>query len=177
MRTQRLLLREWRDDDRTPFAALNADPRVMEHMPQLLSRADSDAFVDRIRAHFDTHGYGLFALEAAGAFIGFVGLQHVPFDAHFTPAVEIGWRLAHDAWGNGYASEAAREVLRYGFADQKLSEIVSITIAANQRSWHVMERLGMTRRSEDDFDHPRLADRHPLRRHVLYRIRALDSGR
>jgi RimJ/RimL family protein N-acetyltransferase len=175
--TQRLVLREWRDDDLAPFAALNADPRVMEHMPQLLSRAESDAMVERIRAHFATHGYGLFALEAAGAFVGYVGLLHVPFEAHFTPAIEIGWRLARDAWGRGYATEAAREVLRFGFEDQKLSEIVSMTIAANDRSWRVMERLGMTRRAEDDFDHPRLAEGSPLRRHVLYRVRALQSGR
>ena len=176
LRTERLVLREWRDADLEPFAELNADKRVMEHMPIRLSREQSDAMAARLRAHFTQHGFGLYAVEVPGrfAFAGYVGLLRVGFAAHFTPAVEIGWRLAHAAWGQGYATEGAREVLTYGFEQQGLAEIVSFTIAANQRSWHVMEKLGMTHRPEDDFDHPLLPRQSRLCRHVLYRKRRDD---
>lgn len=170
--TKRLQLREWRDDDRAPFAALNADPEVMEHLPNVLTRAMNDAFVDRIRSHFDKHGFGLWALEvrATGEFIGYTGLMLQTFPAHFTPAVEIGWRLRRTAWGHGYASEAARASLDYGFAHLGLSEIVSMTTPDNIRSRRVMERIGMTRNQENDFEHPNVAEGSSVRPHVLYRI-------
>lgn len=174
--TARLLLRPWRASDREPFAALNADARVMEYFPSVLDRAASDATVDRIEAHFAKHGFGLWAVEVPGIapFIGFVGLIVTNFTAPFTPCVEIGWRLACDAWGHGYASEAARAVLEFGFTQLALDEIVSLTAVANQRSRRVMERIGMTRTANDDFDHPLVAEGHPLRRHVLYRLSRKD---
>jgi len=175
-RTERLLLRRWRDSDREPFAALNADPAVMEQFPAPLTPARSDAMVDRIESLFETNGYGLWALEVAGTgeFIGFTGLSPAAFDAPFTPAVEVGWRLARSAWGHGYASEAARRALEIGFEDYGLTEIVSFTSARNVRSQAVMRRIGMTRDPADDFDHPFVATDSPLRPHVLYRIRRGD---
>lgn len=172
--TRRLLLRSWRDSDREPFARMNADPEVMEYMPRILDRAASDAFVDRIEAHLAAHGSGLWAVEVVGGapFIGFVGLVHVGFEAPFTPAVEIGWRLARSAWGHGYATEAAHEACRVAFAELRLPELVSFTVPRNARSRAVMERLRMTHDPADDFDHPRLAEGDPLRRHVLYRLAA-----
>jgi RimJ/RimL family protein N-acetyltransferase len=170
--TDRLVLRRWREDDREPFAALNADPAVMEHFLHPLTREESDSFVDRIEAEFDACGYGLWAVEVPGhaPFIGFVGLHRVPFDAPFTPAVEVGWRLAHDHWGQGFAAEAADEAVRFGFEVAGLDNIVSFTTLANTRSWHVMERIGMVR--DADFDHPNVPEGHPLRPHILYRYPA-----
>ncbi len=170
--TPRLLLRMWRDADLPAFAAMNADPQVMELFPELLERAESDALVRRIRAHFDEHGFGRWAVEVPGVaeFIGFVGLSVVDFRAAFTPAVEIGWRLATPHWGKGYATEAARAVLRFGFNQLRLDEIVSFTVPHNQRSRRVMERIGMTYIATDDFEHPRLPVGHPLRLLVLYRL-------
>jgi ribosomal-protein-alanine N-acetyltransferase len=172
LKTDRLLLRHWRDHDRVPFAAMNADPRVMEHFPAPLSRPESDALIDEFERRFDPRGFGLWALERRddGTFIGFTGLAAVPWAALFTPAVEVGWRLAPDAWGHGYATEAAREAVRFGFEDVGLEQIVSFTVPANVRSRAVMERLGMTHDPTDDFDHPRLPEGDPLRRHVLYRL-------
>jgi ribosomal-protein-alanine N-acetyltransferase len=164
IRTARLLLRRWRDSDREPFAALNASPVVMEHFPAPLSRPDSDAFVDRIEAHFDAHGYGLWAVELDGAFTGFTGLnwaQGLPF----SPALEVGWRLSDRYWGHGYATEAARAALEVGL--EVADSVVSFTALVNERSWRVMERLGMHR--EGQFDHPRVPEGSPLRRHYLYR--------
>lgn len=171
--TDRLLLRRWRAADREPFAALNADPVAMRFFPAALSRAESDAMVERIEAHFAEHGFGLWAVErrAEGDFIGFVGLGVVPFEAPFTPAVEIGWRLAPHAWGNGYATEAARDVVEHAFGRLAMSEIVSFTVPTNEPSLRVMERIGMTRDCAGDFLHPRVAAGHPLERHVLYRLR------
>lgn len=171
LRTDRLLLRPWREADLAPFAAINADPEVMAHFPAPLDRAASDATVARIRAHFDRHGFGLWAVEVPGAaaFIGFVGLSTAAFEARFTPCVEVGWRLARDHWGRGYATEAARASLRFGFERLGLDEVVSFTAEANARSRAVMERIGMTRSPGDDFDHPSLPEGHRLRRHVLYR--------
>jgi ribosomal-protein-alanine N-acetyltransferase len=168
--TPRLLLRRWVQADRPAFADLNADTRVMEHFPSVLTRAESDAAADRIEQHFERHGFGLWALEIPGVvpFAGFVGLAVPSFEAHFTPCVEIGWRLALEHWGFGYATEAAREVLDFAFADLRLAEVVSFTVPNNQRSRRVMERIGMTHNPADDFDHPHM--RGPLRRHVLYRI-------
>lgn len=173
LRTERLLLRRWRSDDRQPFAALNADPAVMECLPKLLSREESDALADRLDGDFDRRQHGRWAIEVPGvaSFIGFVGLGYVDFPTHFTPCIEIGWRLAREHWGQGYATEAARAALRDGFDRLGLEEIVSFTVPHNLRSQAVMQRIGMTRTADDDFDHPVLPEGHPLRRHVLYRIR------
>jgi RimJ/RimL family protein N-acetyltransferase len=170
--TERLVLRHWRAGDREPFAALNADPEVAEYLGGPLSREQSDVLVERIESGFVRHGFGLWAVElcASGEFIGFAGLARPPFEAHFTPAVEVGWRLARTAWGNGYATEAGQAALAFGFDRAGLSEIVSMTAVGNKRSRAVMERLGMTRDPADDFDHPNVAVGSPLRRHVLYRI-------
>ncbi|HZN33158.1 MAG TPA: GNAT family N-acetyltransferase [Pirellulaceae bacterium] len=178
LRTERLLLRRWRAADREPFAALNADPRVMEHFPALLSREQSDERVERIEAHFQQHGYCQWAVEIPGVtpFAGFIGLSVPQFEAHFTPCVEIGWRLAADCWGRGYATEGARAALPFGFEKLALAEIVSFTVPANVRSRRVMEKLGMTHDPADDFDHPLLPAGHPLRRHVLYRLRKNSAG-
>jgi RimJ/RimL family protein N-acetyltransferase len=180
LRTGRLLLREWRDADLAPFAAMNADPAVMALLPATLSREQSDALAARIRAQFAQRGFGLWALELPGVadFAGFVGLSVPAFEAHFTPAVEIGWRLARRHQGFGYASEAARAVLAHGFERVGLDEIVSFTVPANTASRRVMEKIGMLRDPAGDFDHPSLPEGSPLRRHVLYRLsRAAWRGR
>jgi RimJ/RimL family protein N-acetyltransferase len=171
LQTERLCLRRWLPSDRASFAALNADPRVMEYFPAPLSRHESDALVTRIEAHFAEHGFGLWAVEIPHVvpFAGFIGLAIPRFTAHFTPCVEIGWRLAAAHWGQGYATEGARAVLRFGFETLGLNEIVSFTVPANHRSRRVMERIGMHHNPADDFDHPALPEGHPLRRHVLYR--------
>ena len=173
LRTERAILRRWTAADRAPFAALNGDPRVMEHFPAPLSADESNALADQIEAHFAKHEFGLWAVEIPGrtSFAGFVGLAVPGFDAHFTPCVEIGWRLAAEHWSYGYATEAARAVLAFGFERLRLDEIVSFTTPGNLPSRRVMERIGMTRNAADDFDHPRLSEGHPLRRHVLYRCR------
>jgi RimJ/RimL family protein N-acetyltransferase len=171
LRTPRLLLRQWRDDDLEPFAALNADPEVMRHFPSTLTREQSDAFASRARAHIAVLGWGLWAVELERApFIGFVGLSEARFEAHFTPAVEVGWRLAREHWGHGYATEGGRAALAFAFDELGLTEIVSFTTVANDRSRRVMERLGLTRDPADDFDHPQLAPDDPVRPHVLYRL-------
>ena len=172
LRTARLLLRRWRAEDRAPFAAMNADPRVLEHLPAAWSRAESDAFVGRMEAHFDEHGFGFWAVEVPGVapFVGFVGLAVTAFQAPFTPCVEVAWRLAAEHWGRGYATEGARAALAFGFETVGLDEIVSFTTVTNERSRRVMERIGMTRDARGDFDHPALPKRHRLRRHVLYRV-------
>jgi len=171
LETERLRLRRWRDEDLGPFAAMNADPEVMEHFPAALTRAQSDLLVERIEAGFEANGFGLWALEVrdSGAFIGFTGLAAPGFEAEFTPAVEVGWRLARSSWGNGYATEAGRAALTFGFEWLGFKEIVSFTTAANLRSRAVMERLGMGRDPADDFEHPSLPPGHPQRPHVLYR--------
>jgi RimJ/RimL family protein N-acetyltransferase len=171
IQTQRLHLRLWRDKDLPAFAAMNADPRVMEFFPRPLDRDESNARAVRIREHFARHGFGLWAVDVPGVaeFVGFVGLSVPDFEAHFTPCVEVGWRLGHEHWGRGYATEAARAALDFGFQRLALEEIVSFTVPANQRSRRVMEQIGMIRTPDDDFDHPVLPEGHPLRRHVLYR--------
>jgi RimJ/RimL family protein N-acetyltransferase len=172
METDRLIVRTWRDSDLAPFAALNVDPQVMRYLPERLTPAQSDALAMQIRARHREQGFGYWALELKSGvpFIGFAGLNRAPFEAHFTPAVEISWRLAHDYWGRGYATEAATAVLAYGFAALGVAEIVSFTVPGNRRSRAVMERLGMTREPHGDFDHPSLPRGHRLSRHVLYRI-------
>ena len=171
--TQRLRLRQWRTDDLEPFAALNADPEVMRYYPSTLDRERSDAFVEREARAITSRGWGIWAVEVVGEvpFVGYVGLAEPSFDAHFTPTVEVGWRLAREHWGRGYATEAAREALRFGFEELGLTEIVSFTTVANRRSRRVMERVGMTRDPRDDFDHPNVPTGSPLRPHVLYRLR------
>ena len=179
IRTDRLLLREWRTGDRTPFAAMNADSDVMEYFPSVLSRADSDAQIERFRQRWRDDGHGPWAVEriADSSFLGFAGLASPHFDAHFTPAVEVGWRLVRHAWGHGYATEAARAALEFGFMRLGLVEIVSFTVPRNLRSRRVMERIGMHRDAADDFDHPRLAPDSALRRHVLYRLQRVEWER
>jgi RimJ/RimL family protein N-acetyltransferase len=173
LRTERLILRPWRPEDLEPFAALNADPRVAATLGGPQDRAFSDALAARIAEEFATTGYGRWAVELPGVapFIGFIGLAAPSFEAHFTPAVEIGWRLAFDHWGKGYATEGARAALDYGFNAARLEEIVSFTAKINTKSRAVMERLGMHTDPKDDFDHVRLGPDHPLYHHVLYRLR------
>lgn len=158
---------------------MNADPEVMEHFPATLTRQESDAVIDRIEACFEEHGLGFWALEHAetGRFLGFTGLSVPRFEAHFTPAVEIGWRLSRAAWGHGYAAEAARRALTFAFTDLSLPEIVSFTSTTNLRSQAVMARIGMTHDSAGDFDHPLVDAGHRLERHVLWRLTAQDWHR
>lgn len=176
--TARLVLRPWCEADRAPFRAINADPRVMACFPSTLTDAQSDALFDRIVAHHDQHGFGLWAValkqgsaaSEAATFIGFTGLGIPAWQPPFGPCVEIGWRLAHEHWGHGYATEAARASLAHGFDVLHLDEIVSFTAALNHRSERVMQRLGMHHDPADDFDHPALPPGHRLARHVLYRM-------
>jgi RimJ/RimL family protein N-acetyltransferase len=172
LRTERLRLRLWREEDLAPFATLNADPAVVEYLGGGLTREQSDALAQRIREHFDHHRFGLWAVEVpdVAEFAGFIGLSIPAFEVHFTPCVEIGWRLAREHWGRGYATEGARAAQEFGFAQLDLDEIVSFTAVANQRSRTVMERIGMQYDPHGDFDHPALPPEHPLRRHVLYRL-------
>lgn len=175
--TARLTLRRWRTSDREPFRAINADPRVMEFFPALLTPQESDDLIARIEQHFDQNGFGVYAAELieTRTFIGFVGLNIPSFEAPFMPAVEIGWRLAHDYWGRGLTTEGARAVLQYAFETLQLPSpifpsLVSFTVPANLRSRRVMEKIGMVHNPDDDFDHPSLPEGHPMRRHVLYRL-------
>jgi len=173
IKTLRLILRPWNEQDLPAFAAMNADVRVMEFLPKLLDRTESDALAARIREHFDRHGFGLWAVEVPGvaSFAGFVGLSVPKFQAHFTPCVEVGWRLAREQWGHGYATEAAKAAINFGFREAGLDQIVSFTVPQNLRSRRVMEKVGMTHSPADDFDHPNLPQGHHLQRHVLYRLR------
>jgi len=166
-------MRRWRQEDREPFAALNVDPAVREHFQGPMLREDSDAFIDRIELHWDEHGWGNWAIEVpdVAPFIGYVGLWPADYVAN-RPMVELGWRLAREHWGNGYATEAAREALRFGFEEVGLEEIVSFTVPQNVRSRRVMERIGLIRDPAGDFDHPNVdpvAYPH-LVGHVFYRL-------
>ncbi len=176
IKTKRLLLRPWREEDFTAFAQLNGDVKVMEYFPSTLSRQESDDLGKRLSSKLEEQGWGLWAVSIPDIadFIGFIGLNKVPFTAPFTPAVEVGWRLAHKFWGQGYATEGALASLKYGFETLDLEEIVSFTATANMRSRNVMEKIGMHRSSQDDFDHPRIAPENNLRRHVLYRIHSKE---
>jgi ribosomal-protein-alanine N-acetyltransferase len=176
LRTHRLLLRQWRDLDLEPFAALNADPDTMRFFTSTLTRAESDGLADAAREALCRRGWGLWAVEVPdrASFIGFVGLNRPAFDAHFLPAVEIGWRLAREHWGRGYATEGGEAALAYAFEELGLDEVVSFTSPHNERSWKVMERLGMSRDPADDFDHPSVPAGSPLRRHLLYRLSRAD---
>jgi RimJ/RimL family protein N-acetyltransferase len=172
LRTPRLVLRAWREEDLAPFAALNADPRVMEHFPSVLTREQSDDLVARIRASMAKNGFGFWAVEMPGTadFVGFIGLSVPSFEAPFMPCVEIGWRIAFEHWDRGIATEGARAALGAAFGELGRSEIVALTATGNERSRRVMDRLGMRHDPREDFDHPRVPAGHPLRRHVLYRI-------
>ncbi len=176
--TPRLLLRRWAPADLEPFAALNSDPEVMRHIREPVTRAESDAFVDAIERQFESRGYGLWAVEVrdTGAFVGFTGLARQTFEAPFNPSVEVGWRLAREAWGHGYATEAARAALEFAFDVLELDEVVSITTVGNVRSQAVMRRLGMARDPADDFEQQHFPVGHPLRPAVLHRVVAAAVG-
>jgi len=178
LRTARLLLRQWSDEDVAAFAAMSADPTVTQYLLPLSERGlSAETWVAGKRAHWVEHGFGQWVVELPGAtsFLGVVGLETVSYQAHFTPAVEVAWRLARPFWDRGYATESARAAVDYGFDELGLREIVALTVPANQRSRRVMERLGMTRAPEDDFDHPRVPEG-PLKRHVLYRLRNTSAA-
>ena len=169
--TQRLILRQWRAEDLAPFAALNADPQVMEFFPSRLDRAESDACANRIQDHLQAHGWGLWAVEQKcdRRFVGFVGLNTLRPELPFSPGIEVGWRLAKEFWGLGYATEAASQCLRFAFEELNQNEILSFTSVLNERSIAVMKRIDLTNR-DSDFDHPSIPEGHPVRRHVLYGI-------
>ncbi|MGD2168756.1 MAG: GNAT family N-acetyltransferase [Chlamydiota bacterium] len=169
--TKRLLLRQWKESDLSLFANINSDRRVMEYFPSTLSKKESDSLAEKIQKELKEKEYGFWAIEVIGVapFIGFVGLHYPDFQASFTPCIEIGWRLAYEHWGKGYAFEAASKVIDYAFNTLNLQELVSFTTVKNKRSRKLMEKLGMTHNPSDDFDHPKLQKNHPLRPHVLYR--------
>jgi ribosomal-protein-alanine N-acetyltransferase len=170
--TRRLLLRRWRDDDREAFHALNSDPAVMATIGPVMSRAESDAFMNRIEQRFDEHGFGLWCVDRDGEVLGFTGLA-VPW---FRDGVEVGWRIRSEHWGNGYAPEAATECLRFAFDEVGLDEVISFTAVSNAKSRRVMEKIGLRRDPEGDFDHPGVPDGSPLKPHVLYRISRVHHG-
>ena len=169
--TDRLILRPWTEADLAPFFEMNQDPKVIEFLPGVMSRDQVELFFEKVRGHFETYGYGLWAVELkrTGEFIGYTGLFNVMFEAPFTPAVEIGWRLASTHWGHGYATEAALAVMDFAKEFLSLSEIASFTVPQNLRSRNVMKKIGMQRDLLGDFNHPRLDESHPLSLHVLYR--------
>jgi RimJ/RimL family protein N-acetyltransferase len=179
LRTERLLLRRWRGADHEPFAAINADPLVMEYYPAVLSRVRSDALIERFEAGFEEHGYGLWAVELPGErpLAGYVGLFSVEIDVAFAPAVELGWRLARECWGRGIASEAAGASIAFAFEELGLDELIAYTAVVNRRSRQLMERLGMTRDPAEDFRHPSREVNGRLAPHVLYRLAADDYKR
>jgi len=172
LRTPRLILRRWRAADHDAFAAMNSDPVVMQHFPAIMSQVETTAAIARIEAHFQRHGYGLWAVEIPNvtSFAGFVGLNIPGFQTHFTPCHELGWRLAAEHWGQGFATEGARAAVRFAFEALALAQIVSYTAVENLRSRRVMEKLGMTHNPHEDFAHPLLPAEHRLSRHVLYRL-------
>jgi RimJ/RimL family protein N-acetyltransferase len=172
LQTERLIMRRWRAEDLAPFAALNADPVVMEQFQGTLTQEESDGFAARIEAEFEECGWGLWAIEVkdGAPFIGFVGLHRALFEAPFSPTVEVGWRLAREHWGFGYATEAARRAVQYGYEEAGLDEIVSFTNPDNVRSWRTMERLGMVRDPSSDFEHLNVPVGHRLRQHIFYRF-------
>ena len=175
--TERLILRTWKPSDIPLMAAISSNPLVMEHFPATQDIAATQALVNHINQHYEKFGYALYAVETKDTheFIGFVGLNHPPFEIpNFQPKglpiVEIGWRLSSKHWGKGYATEAAKAVLHYAFSELNLSEIISFTVVANIKSRRVMQKIGLHHAEADDFDHPKLEENSPLRRHVLYRL-------
>ena len=172
LETDRLSLRTWQDSDIDPMTCINQDPKVCEFLPGIGDRAATIAGTERIKKHYAKHGFSLYAVELKSTheFIGWTGLMIPSFESHFTPAVEIGWRLASTHWNKGYATEAASAVLKYAFTELKLDEVVSFTVVNNKASRRVMEKIGLWHDSKGDFDHPNIAKDHPLNRHVLYRL-------
>jgi RimJ/RimL family protein N-acetyltransferase len=172
LETPRLLLRPWRDEDRAPFAAQSGDPRVMAFFPRPLAPAESDELLARIRAHFDRHGYGWWAVEEKGGepLLGYVGLEHCDYPVAFAPALTIGWRLGAEHWQAGFAHEAAEAALAFAFERLGVEEVVAFTVPANLQSLALMERLGMSYDARDDFQHPHMPPGHRLRHHLLYRL-------
>ncbi|MCC6597702.1 MAG: GNAT family N-acetyltransferase [Alphaproteobacteria bacterium] len=169
--TPRLILREWKESDRAPFASINQDPLVMEHLPRALDEKASNKLVDRFQKNIKENGYGLYAIERKedGEFVGFAGLEKVPFDAHFTPAVEIAWRLDYEYWGQGYGMETGKAILDHAFNKLGMKEVVAFTVHDNARTISLLEKLGMKHDTEGDFDYPGLRKGHPFGRFVLYR--------
>jgi ribosomal-protein-alanine N-acetyltransferase len=176
--TSRLILRQWRDADLDTWAEMNADPRVMEFFTEPLDRARSDEVASKMRARIERDGYGLWAVEIkeTGAFAGLIGLNEMAADIPVAPKREVGWRLAFDAWGYGYATEGAEAALQFAFGKLGWPEVVAVTAAINERSQRVMRRLGMIRDPAADFEHPRVPEGNPLRPHVLYRIHRERAG-
>lgn len=170
--TERLILRTWKSGDLQPMVAINQDPKVMEHFPGLLDLETTKNLIDKVNNHHEQHGYSLYACVKRDSheFIGFIGLLVVNFKAHFTPATEIAWRLSSKHWGQGFATEGAKAVLDYAFKKLKIPEIVSFTVRDNTKSIRVMQKIGLHHSIDDDFDHPKLDDNSPLKRHVLYRL-------
>lgn len=173
LETKRLILRDWRVSDIDEFARINQDPQVMEFLYQPLSLQQSQALIDKINSHFEKHGYGLYACELKenNTLIGFVGLNVPDFQAHFTPCVEIGWRLAHEVWGQGLAPEAANAVIEHAFSELGLKEIVSFTSLLNTNSIRVMQKIGMSCDPSENFPHPKIPTEHPISMHCLYRLK------
>jgi RimJ/RimL family protein N-acetyltransferase len=172
LETKRLILRTWHDDDIDPMTLINQDPKVCEFLLGVGDRKATIAGAERINKHFQDHGFSLYAVELKSTheMIGWTGLMIPSFESHFTPAVEIGWRLASEHWNKGYATEAATAVLDYAFTTLNLNEVVSFTVVNNKASRRVMEKIGLQHNSHDDFDHPKISIEHPLSRHVLYRL-------
>ena len=172
LETERLILRTWVDEDLESMFAINQDTKVMEYFPGLQDLQMTKNFIDKVNAHFENHGYSLYAAirKDTNEFIGFIGLLIADFESHFTPATEIGWRLSSSHWGKGFATEGAKAVLDYAFRVLKIPEIVSFTAAGNAKSIRVMQKIGLQHNEADDFDHPKLDDTSPLKRHVLYRL-------
>ncbi len=172
LETDRLILRTWVDEDLESMFAINQDPKVMEYFPSLQNLEMTKNFIDKVNTHFENHGYSLYASARKDTkeFIGFIGLLIADFESHFTPATEIGWRLSSNHWGQGFATEGAKAVLDYAFRELKIPEIVSFTAAGNSKSIKVMQKIGLQHNERDDFDHPKLEDTSPLKRHVLYRL-------
>lgn len=173
LETERLILRNWKNEDADPYFHINQDKRVIECLRGALTMEEVRAFIAAMNQQQEARGYSLWAVEAkaTGELMGFIGLNLIDWPAHFSPAVEIGWRLGSEYWGSGYATEGAQAALHYGFEKAGLEEIVAITVPANKRSSRVMEKIGMMRDFEGDFLHPKLEVSHPLSQHVLYRIK------
>lgn len=173
IKTSRLILRPWKKEDLEPLCRLNSDSHVMEFLLTPLSHEESKARLDVYSRHISDNGWGLWAVSVPGVsdFIGWIGLWPISFESHFTPAIEVGWRLLPEFWGYGYATEGAKAALQYGFDILKLDEIVAITVPANVRSRRVMEKLGMHTDPSDNFEHPKVPAGHPLKEHVLYRLK------
>lgn len=174
--SERLLFREWMTDDQDFFAKMNSNPRGMEFFTKVLTRDESDQFLDRIQNHFDHHGFGLYAicLKSTHQLIGYIGFMIATFKAYFTPCIEIGWRIDEEYWGKGYATEGAKRVLEYGFNQLELEDVYSFTSKINKPSQRVMEKIGMSK--IDEFQHPRIDEGHPLKTHVLYHINSKTEG-